>query len=365
MKFSCDRLQLLEAMLNVQRAVSIKSSIPALEGIYIRASRDNLYLCGYDLDLGISTKIPAKAESIGEIVINAKLFVDMLRKLSGDIVEISTNEKYMIHIFSGNTDFDVIGIPATDYPELPVLRDTDTIEIESSKLKSLIKQTIFAVAVSDTKPIQTGVLFEIEENIIKSIAVDGYQMAIRKEKINYSEKLHFVVPNKTLSEVEKTISDDSEENVEIQLGKRHIIFSFNGYNFVSRLLEGEFLDYKTAIPSEHTTEIIINTREFINSIERMSLLITERIKYPVRCIFSDNSAKLSCITSIGKCKDKFDIDMTGDDIEIGFNNKYLLNALRHTESDEVRIHLSNMRPMVVLPKEGDDYLFLVLPVLLS
>lgn len=365
MKIVCNQQQLNEAVLNIQRAVSTKSSVPALEGILLKASKNEIMLCGYDLELGMTTKIEAQVEETGSIVLSAHLFGDIVRRLPADSVYLATDDKYMTSIKSGPADFSIAGIPAEEYPELPSITGETALHIASCVLKSMIRQTIFAVAESDAKPIHTGTMFELSKNRIKLVSVDGYRLAMREETAQCGEEITFVVPGKTLGEVLKLLSDDETE-LEILVGRRHILFQIGNYCVISRLLEGEFLDYKAAIPNSSSTEIIVSTRAFISSVERVSLLITDRLKSPVRCLFEDNEIKVSCSTAIGRAKDQLTANITGENVEMGFNNRYVLDALRNTEGDEVKIQLNGaLSPMKILPREGDSFLFLVLPVRLK
>ncbi|HEX3025981.1 MAG TPA: DNA polymerase III subunit beta [Clostridia bacterium] len=365
MKISCSRQQLNEAVLNIQRAVSSKSSVPALEGILLKASQDELSLCGYDLELGMTTKMEARVEESGSVVLSARLFGDIVRRLPADSVNLSVDAKNITSIKSGPAEFSIVGIPADEYPELPSVTGETSIKIAHNVLKSMIRQTLFAVAESDAKPIHTGTLFELEQNRIRLVSVDGYRLALREEPAQCGEQMSFVVPGKTLGEVLKLLEDDDSE-LEILIGRRHIIFQIGTYCVISRLLEGEFLDYKAAIPAASSTEIIVPTRSFIDSVERVSLLITDRLKSPVRCRFEENEIKVSCSTSIGRANDQLEANITGSPVEMGFNNRYLLDALRNTEGDEVRVQLNGaLSPMKILPREGDAFLFLVLPVRLK
>ena len=365
MKIICKRQSLVDAVSNVQRAVSSKSTLPALEGILLKTNSQAVELTGYDLELGITTFLKAEVQEEGEIVLSAKLFSDIVRRLPGDTVTLTVDEKLIVGIQSGVAEFSIVGIPASEYPELPSVTGATQLSLTHSLLKSMIKQTLFAVADTDSKPIHTGTLFEIKEGIIRLVSVDGYRLALRREKVNCDEELYFVVPGKTLSEVLKLLSDE-EKNLTVTVGRRHIIFEIDEYSVISRLLDGEFLDYNAAIPAAFTTEVEVQTRSFIDSVERVSLLITDRLKSPVRCIFDDNEIKISCTTSIGKANDELMALIRGDAVEIGFNNRYLLDALRNTDTDEVRVQLNGpLSPMKVLPKEGDSFLFLVLPVRLK
>lgn len=365
MKFTVNKSDITEAVSNIQRAVSTKTSIPALEGILLSATETGLELCAYDLELGITTVIPAFVMEPGKAVLSAKLFSDIVRRTPAETVTVSVDEKNMATLESGYSRFSIIGIPAEEFPELPKLSDSTQISLPGASLKSMIRQTLFAIAESDAKPIHQGSLFSLENGILDVVSVDGYRLAVRREPVDFSEDLSFVVPGKTLSELLKLIKD-SEEPVEISAGRRHILFKIDNYTVISSLLEGEFLNYKAAIPPESQTEVVLKTREAIDSVERVSLLITDRLKSPIRCLFDNNEVKLNCTTSMGRASDQLDVEMTGQSVEIGFNNRYLLEALRNTECDEVKVQLGGpLSPMKVVPKEGDSFLFLVLPVRLK
>ena len=365
MKFTVNKSDITEAVSNIQRAVSTKTSIPALEGILLSATETGLELCAYDLELGITTVIPAFVMEPGKAVLSAKLFSDIVRRTPAETVTVSVDEKNMATLESGYSRFSIIGIPAEEFPELPKLSDSTQISLPGALLKSMIRQTWFAIAESDAKPIHQGSLFSLENGILDVVSVDGYRLAVRREPVDFSEDLSFVVPGKTLSELLKLIKD-SEEPVEISAGRRHILFKIDNYTVISSLLEGEFLNYKAAIPPESQTEVVLKTREAIDSVERVSLLITDRLKSPIRCLFDNNEVKLNCTTSMGRASDQLDVEMTGQSVEIGFNNRYLLEALRNTECDEVKVQLGGpLSPMKVVPKEGDSFLFLVLPVRLK
>ena len=365
MKFTVNKSDITEAVSNIQRAVSTKTSIPALEGILLSATETGLELCAYDLELGITTVIPAFVMEPGKAVLSAKLFSDIVRRTPAETVTVSVDEKNMATLESGYSRFSIIGIPAEEFPELPKLSDSTQICLPGALLKSMMRQTLFAIAESDAKPIHQGSLFSLENGILDVVSVDGYRLAVRREPVDFSEDLSFVVPGKTLSELLKLIKD-SEEPVEISAGRRHILFKIDNYTVISSLLEGEFLNYKAAIPPESQTEVVLKTREAIDSVERVSLLITDRLKSPIRCLFDNNEVKLNCTTSMGRASDQLDVEMTGQSVEIGFNNRYLLEALRNTECDEVKVQLGGpLSPMKVVPKEGDSFLFLVLPVRLK
>ena len=365
MKFTVNKKDIAEAVSNIQRAVSTKTSIPALEGILLTAQDTTLELCAYDMELGITTVIPAQVSESGKSVLSAKIFSDIVRRSPAETLTIAVDEKNMATLESGYSRFTIIGIPAAEFPELPRLSDATQITLPANLLKSMIRQTLFAVAESDAKPIHQGSLFNLEQGMLDVVSVDGYRLAVRSEPVDYPDELSFVVPGKTLGEILKLLKD-TDDPVELAAGRRHILFKIDNYTVISSLLEGEFLNYKAAIPAESKTQVVLRVREAIDSVERVSLLITDRLKSPVRCLFADNEVKLNCTTSMGRASDQIDVEMTGQSVEIGFNNRYLLEALRNTECDEVKVQLGGpLSPMKVVPKEGNSFLFLVLPVRLK
>lgn len=365
MKFTVNKSEINEAVSNIQRVVSSKSSIPALEGILMNTHEDQLILSANDLELGIRTNIPSQNDEDGSIVLNAKIFSDIVRKSPAAHITITVDEKNNATIESGKSRFYIGGIDTEEFPELATVMDSVRFEMESSVLKSMIRQTLFAVAESDAKPIHQGCLFHFYDGKLDIVSVDGYRLAKRTEAVEISEPLSFVVPGKTLAEVNRLLKD-TDMGISVYAGKRNIMFSIENYTVVSSLLEGEFLNYQATIPSSHTTLVTVNTRAAIESVERVSLLITERLKSPLHCAFSDNRIGFQCTTTMGKASDMIEADVSGEDLEIGFNNRYLLDALKNTECDEVRLELgSALSPMKILPLEGDSFLFLVLPVRLK
>ena len=365
MKISCLRTDLVSAISNVSRAVSTKASIPALEGVLIKACGDSLNISGYNLEIGITTDVEASVMKEGEIVLSAKLFLDIVRKLPEEIVTIETDDRMVTYITCGKVDYQIVGMSSVEYPDLPTFQETDSIEINSKLLRDMIRQTVYAVSDNTAKPIYTGSLYEISGGILRIVAIDGFRMAIRSENVSSESNTSFVVPGKTQLEVLKLLSDD-EENIRILVGQRHITFMINSYSVISRLIEGSFLDYKSTIPASEKTELVINTRMMINSVERMSLLNSDRIQSPVRCKFNENEIRLSCASAVGRANDVISVPIIGESVEIGFNNRYMLEALRNTDTDEVKIVLNGpISPIVIKPVKGDSFLSIVVPVRLA
>lgn len=365
MKISCLRTDLANAVSNVSRAVSSKASIPALEGVLIKAYGEHMNISGYNLEIGITTDIEATIREEGEIVVSARLFLDIVRKLPEEIVMIETDDRMITYITCGKVNYQIVGMSSVEYPDLPTFEQTDGFTINSKVLRDMIRQTVYAVSENTAKPIYTGSLFEIEDKVFRIVAIDGYRMAVRSENVDSDSKNRFVVPGKTQQEVLKLLGDD-EDNVELIIGQRHITFKVKNYRVISRLIEGTFLDYKSTIPAETKTELVINTRVIIDSVERMSLLNNERIQSPVRCNFSNDEIKLSCASAVGRANDVIAVSIIGESVEIGFNNRYLLDALKNTDTDEIKLILNGpLSPMIVKPVKGDCFVSIVVPMRLA
>lgn len=366
MKLKCSKTSLYEAIVNVSKAVSERSALPSLEGIKFKLDNSNLELTGYDLEIGIRTTIYVVSNDHGEFIVNARLLAEMIRKMPEDDVFIEVSENYQVTVSSGVTTYNLSAVSSEDYPELPEKNDSDEISVSQPVLKNMINQTIFAVAVTDMKPILKGELFEIENGMFTLVAIDGYRLAVRQEPIKYDGNIKFVVSARTLSEVSKLLNDNDEDKCNIFVSSKHIIFEINGYFVYSRLLEGEFHPYKSAIPNTFTTEVIVDRKQLIETLERALLLINERNPSPVRCYFENGIIKVKCSTSVGKISDEISADMAGPVIEIGFKCKYFLDPLKVINEDKVKLQMSgSLLPMKIVPCDDDNYTFLVLPVRLS
>ena len=350
-------------MTNVQKAVAQKSSIAALEGVLLESLEGMLSLCAYNTELAITTSIPATIYSSGSIVLNAHLFTEIVRKLPEDAVELELFDDFSVKIKSGRSRFNLMGINPEEFPSLPEVSEASSFVLSSETLKTMIRQTIFAVADVDTKPVHMGTLFDIKNKTITLVSVDGYRLALRTEPIKEDLELSFVVPGKTLREVLRLLPSE-EQDLKISAGMRHIMFNVGECVVISRLLDGEFLDYGSTIPKDSANIVTVKTQEMIDSIERVSLLITDRLKSPVKCMMTKNKINISCVTIMGKADDEISSSSNIDsEVEIAFNNKYMLDALKNTDCDEIELHLNGaLSPIKILPKEGNSFLFLVLPV---
>lgn len=367
MKFTCNTRELSDACSNVMRAVSTKVTIPTIEGILIECGSDTLSLTGYDFEFGINTTLQANVVEPGAIVINAKVISDIIRKLPDGNVTFDISGT-SVSIISGAAQYNIMGIDAEDYPELPSVSGGYPLFLNESILQSMVSQTLFAVADNESsKPVHTGLKFELTLNQLKLIGVDGYRLAVRTETVQYDgEDISFIVPKKTIRELIKLMGTESDKNVSICVGKRHIVFDVENYSIISRLLDGDFLDYNAAIPKTASTTILINTDDAISCIERTLPVIENDKKNPIRCLFDNDEMRVSTVSSLGRVVDYTHANVSGDRVEIGFNSKFILDALHAADTDQVRIELNSaVSPAKVMPINDDSFLFLVLPMRLK
>mgnify|MGYP002988300073 CR=1 FL=1 len=339
MKLICSKSNLLHGVNIVSKAVPTRTTMAILECILIDASANEIKLTANDMELGIETKIEGEIAERGVIALDAKIFSEIVRKLPDSDVVIETDASFKTTITCEKAKFNIVGKSGDDFSYIPYIERNEAITLSQFTLKEVIRQTIFSIADNDNNKLMTGELFEIEENHLKVVSLDGHRISIRNIELknNYEHK-KVVVPGKTLSEVLKLLKD-SEGEAEICPSRRHILFRIDNYTVISALLEGEFLDYKSALPKDKKTEVTVSTRTMIESVERVSLLITDRLKSPVRCVIGEDTVKLFCTTTMGRATDQISAEISGDQLEIGFNNKYLLDALRAAETDEVRLQL--------------------------
>ena len=365
MRFSCEKALLQAAVNTASRAVSAKSSIPALEGLLVQAG-NSITISGYNMLTGIRTDLAAQIQEAGELVVNARLFGDIIRRLPDDVVVLSTGEGGMIHLSCGDAAFDIASLSADDYPELPEVEDQYSFTIQQGTLKAMINDTLFAVSTNEARPVHTGSLFEIEGDTLTVVSVDGFRLALRREKIQEGGAFRFVAPGSALSEVEK-ICADTEDTAIVTLGNRHLLFEVGQTQLICRRLEGEFLDYRNAIPRKNPITLTVDTRRMIESIDRVSVVISEKLKSPVRCVFDLGQVRMSAKTGNGEASDLCPVSGDGQGLEIGFNNRYLMDALKYAPADTVKMELNTgISPAVLVPAEGEEnFLYMVLPVRLK
>ncbi len=366
MRFSCEKALLSNAVSTASRAVAAKSAISAMEGLLIEAG-DALKLTGYNLETGIQTTVPAEISEGGTIVLSARLFGEIVRKMPDDVVTFSS-QGYTVKIQCGLSEFNIMGTDPEEFPELPAVDQQNALTLPQPTLRSMIAQTLFAVSDNESRPVHTGSLFDVAGDSLTVVSVDGYRLALRRESVaekKGAESFSFVVPGSALGEVEKICS--GEGDVTVIQGARHILFQTGDVLLVCRRLEGDFLPYKNAIPRNNTIKLECDGKTLLTSIERVSLIISEKLKSPLRCVFGDGTVDITTKTAIGDAADRCPVDGDGQGLEIGFNNKYLMDALRAAPAERLRLEFtSGVAPCVILPAEGEEkFLYMVLPVRLK
>lgn len=364
MKFTCEKALLVSAISVAARTVSPKSNIPCLEGILLRAGL-GVQLTGFNLETGITVKVAASVTEAGLCVMPARLFFDIIRKLPDEEVTIEVDDKLQVSIRGGASFFQITAMDAEDYPDLPDVNSEKGIAIPQSAMREMIGGTIFSVSENQARPIHTGCLIEVKDDGITMVAVDSFRLARRTwhSEESIGREMKFVVPATGLREVEKLMSD-VDDPVVFTLGDKHILFEVGDATLVCRILEGEFIDWRRVVPTDNSILLTANVAELMNSIERVSLIVSEKIKSPVRCLFTENVADFKTVNTIGTAHDVCSVSGNGKELEIGFNCRYLLDALRAVPSTEVTLELKNgLSPIVFTPvDEKQDFSYMVLPV---
>lgn len=372
MKILCNKKEFFESILLTLKCISHKSSDPILEGILIIAKEKYLILQSYNLEISISIVLNnIQINKSGSAIFNARLLRNIISKFNNDDnIEINV-EKGIAVFICNKSKFEISVLLSEDFPTLPLISQKNNFFIESYKLKSLISHTIFAVSQSESKLIHTGCLFDINNNFVKCIALDGYRIAIKNEKIDLNENIKFVVPSNALKEI-LYIIDDSNDLVEININEKNIMLIFKNITFTSRLLSGNFLDYRNALKNNIYQEFIINRKSFIESIIKVSLIITERNKQAIKLIFNNSILFLKCTTSLGTSYDEINIthnnnkELSNNIIKIGCNHKYLLDALKSIDDENIILKISDeISPIIILPCFNNEDLHIILPVRLE
>ena len=364
MKFTCEKYLLQSAVSVASRAAASKSPIPALEGLLLQAM-DDLRVTGYNLKEGIYTTVGAEVAEAGSIVVGARLFGEMIRRLPDGIVTVSTDANNTVNVKCGRSDFHFLGMHAADYPEMPSVDSVNNITLPQKTLRSMINQTLFAVATSDVRPIYTGTLFEIEDKTLTMVSVDGYRLAKRCEEIEEGklENCSFVVPGSALSDVERICSDEEGE-VQISVGSKHISFVVGETVVVTRRLEGEFLNYRKSIPASFRHTVEVDRAELMSVIDRVALIVSEKNSSPVRMRFEDGTIDCLCVTPLGKAEDACSCVGSGEGLEIGFNDRYLMDALKAAAAEKLHICLNTAAsPSIIEAADGSkNFTYMILPV---
>ena len=364
MRFTCEKSMLVQGLNIAGRTVAQKSSLSVIEGILCKAGH-GLSLTGYNMETAITYQIEAEVSDPGQCILPARLFGDIIRRLPEGPVTVVVDDSYKISIRAGYASFTISAESADDYPELPDVNDGKPIHIPQNKLKELISSTIFAVSENQGRPIHTGVKFEVKGDSVTAVAVDGFRLARRTwhSEEPTGRELSFVVPAAGLKEVEKILTD-TDEGAAFTLGTKHILFQLGNATLVCRLLEGEFLDWRRVVPSNCPIKLVANVSDLASSVERVGLIVSEKYKSPVRCVFSHQELLMRTSTTIGAAEDRCTIAGDGKELEIGFNVRYLADALKVVPSEEVTLELTNgLSPIVLTPVDDKyDFAYMVLPV---
>lgn len=362
MKLTCNKTILQEALAGVGKAVSSRNSLPAVEGILFTTEQNSVTLTGYNFDLVITTQIEAFVEQGGSAVLNAKLITDFVRMSENAEISIFVDDKLATVIKSGASEIKFMAIPAEDFPELPKPSADAALCVNGLELKDMIEKTLYAVSQNEQKPVHMGTKFVLESNKLTLVSVDGYRLAKCTRPVINADDKSFVVPGKSLSEISKLIAEDEGE-VYINTARRYAVFYLSKYTVNTRLFEGDFLDYTRAIPEGYKSRVKVDVRMMSAAVERAALIITDRLKSPVKFSFSPEKTVISCVTGMGSVVDEQKFPFEGEDITVNFNNRYILDALRNSGCDEVYFELIDpAKALKIVPVDGEDFLHLVLPI---
>ena len=367
MKFICEREKLLKAINSVVKGASSKTTMPILEGILIQTNDNEIKLTTYDLEIGIEYVIESEIEEQGSTVVNALMFSEIIRKLPDTQISIVLNENNLLVIECEGSLYKLATMNPEEFPELPKINIENSIQLDQRTLKSMVSKSIFAVSIEENRPIFTGCLFEINENKLNVVAVDGFRLAWTSNFLeNKSTNFKAVIPGKTLNEVNKILSD-SYDYIKIGVSKNQALFEMENCKIVTRLLDGEFLNYKSVIPQNWETRIRVNKKDIQECFERISLIsasIAEKEKkYPVKVKIEVGKVTISCTNQTGDAKEELYIETEGKELEAGFNPKYFLDALKVIDDEEIFIDFgTNISPCVIRPIENEDYSYMILPI---
>ena len=370
MNFVCYKDKILKALNSVVKGVASKTTMPILEGILIQTNDNEIKLTTYDLELGIEYTMECEVKEQGSIVVNATMFTEIIRKLPDAEINISVNENNLLKIDCEGSLYKLATMNPDEFPELPKIEIENSITLEQSALKNMIRKTIFAVSTEENRPIFTGCLFEVKNNKLNIVAIDGFRLALRTINIPVQvNDFKAVIPAKTLNEVNKILTD-SFDNVKIGVSKNQAVFEMENCKIVTRILDGEFLNYSSVIPTTWQTRIRVERESLLNSFERISLIASSSIekekKYPVKVTVDIGKLTISCTNQTGDAKEEVFISTEGQNLEVGFNPKYFLDSLKAIDENEVFVEFgSNVSPCLIKSVDNNDYVYMILPIRLK
>ena len=363
MKIICKKNNLVKGVSIVSKAVPSKTTMPILECILIDASTDIIKFTANDMELGIETTVEGDIVQKGVIAIDARIFSEIVRKLPDNDVIIETDDNYNTTINCEKAKFNIPGQSGDNFSYLPYVEKSEVVKLSQFTLKEVIRQTIFSIADNDSNKLMTGELFQIEDDMLKIVSLDGHRISIRKTQLKESyQPRKVVVPGKTLIEISKILSGEADSEVMISFTNNHIVFEFDNTIVVSRLIEGEYFRIDQMLSSDYETKVKINKKEFLNCIDRATLLVKEGDKKPIIINITDDMMELKIKSQIGSMNDEIEIAKEGKDLLIGFNPKFLIDALRVIDDEEVTLYLMNPKAPCFIKDENESYIYLILPV---
>lgn len=363
MNIICNKSDLLEGINIVLKAIPSKSTMAILECLVIEAENNIIKLIANDLEIGIETVIEGEIVEEGCVAISAKVFSDIIRKLPSDQVEINVDETYQLNIKCGKAKFNISAKPTDEFPYLPQIIKDKYVEVSQFTLKDIIRQTVFSISDNENAKVMTGELFEINDSSLKVVSLDGHRISIRKVELkNHYDNISVIIPGKTLIEINKILNGGIDDEVKIYFTDKHILFEFDSTVVLSRLIEGEYYKIDKMLSSDYETKITINKKEMLDSIDRTTLLVKESEKKPVIIDIKDNSMGLAMNSSIGSMHEEIDAVKEGKDIRIGFNPRFLMDALRVIDDEEITLYMINPKAPCFIRNKDESYIYLILPV---
>ncbi|NLK42941.1 MAG: DNA polymerase III subunit beta [Tissierellia bacterium] len=364
MKLKVNQRDLSKHISIAQKGISSRTTLPILDGLLLETNKGRLKIVGTDLEIGIETYLACEIEKEGSIVVNSRIFGDIIRKLPDAPIYINVDNN-RINIKCENSEFNILGSSSKEYPNLPIILEKETFQLPKDLIKSAIKQTVFATSQDETRPYLTGVLLELIDNNISFVALDGYRLALRKLPTKSDLDIKIIIPGRALNEINKIIEDD-EENITVFATQNHVIFNIGDTIVYSRLLEGQFFNYKEIIRKEHKTSAIVNRKLFQDSLERASLLAKEEKANLIKLSVKEEKIHIKSNSEIGDVNELVNAEIDGDDVNIAFNSRYLLEGIKVMDSEEIQLNfMGELNPCIINSVDDENYIYLVLPVRLA
>ena len=365
MNFKCKKEDLIIGLNNVSRTVSTRTTMPILEGVLIETYDNNIKLTTNDLEIGSEYIIPAVIEASGNTVVDLKTFNEIIRKIESEDISFEINNGIFI-IKSTSGVFKLLTLNPDDFTRLPVFSAEREISISEKMFKDMVKKTVFATSSDPNRPVYTGALVEVQDNEVSVVALDGFRMAVRRETLERPSMFKAIIPSKALTEITKTLSDDEDAMIKIGLNKNQALFRMGPCTVISRIIEGDFLNYNKTLPTDIETTVRIGKKALLEALERVSIFSKEDKKIPVKINMSLDFFQISCAGNAGDAKESVNAVVSGKDLEIGFNPRYLIEALKVIDDDEVNLEFSSpLLPVVIRPLAGSGYVYMVLPLKLK